>query len=295
MPGPPGRCAAAESERKKAEALPLVSALDHFLIGKELFKHKDWAAARPHFDAALLSEPGHFWAHCLSAVCGIQLNQPIQARAELNACLQAEPGLAWLFVLRGFASYKIAALARTAAESLPVRGSTLRTEIQLQLQAAEADYDRALQLLVAAPNTDLRYPLLVNRGLLGLERRQWDRAEADLRAAIQLDDRRWLAFENLGHVYLQQNLSDQADEQFTRAIDLRPDTAYLYRLRALANLDRKASTPAQRAARRRTWIRRSGSNPRATRSWPGTTSNGPGCCIGKVARNRPWPPATRPS
>ncbi len=143
----------AESERKKAEALPLVSALDHFLIGKELFKHKDWAAARPHFDAALLSEPGHFWAHCLSAVCGIQLNQPIQAKAELNACLQAEPGLAWLYVLRGFASYKIAALARTAAESLPIRGSTLRTEIQRQLQAAEADYDKALELLDAAPNT----------------------------------------------------------------------------------------------------------------------------------------------
>ena len=162
----------AESERKKAEALPLVSALDHFLIGKELFKHEDWAAARPHFDAALLSEPGHFWAHCLSAICGIQLNQPIQARAELNACLQAEPGLAWLYELRGFASYKIAALARTAAESLPVRGSTLRTEIQLQLQAAEADYDRALELLDAAPNKDLRYPLLVNRGLLWLERRR---------------------------------------------------------------------------------------------------------------------------
>jgi eukaryotic-like serine/threonine-protein kinase len=137
-------------------------------------------------------------------------------------------------------------LARTAAESLPVGGSRLRTEIQLQLQAAEVDYDRALELLDAAPNQDLRYPLLVNRGLLWLEHRRWDEAEADLRAAIQLDDGRWLAFENLGQVYSQQNLSDQAVEQFTRAIDLRPDRAPLYRARALANLDRKASTPAQR-------------------------------------------------
>jgi serine/threonine protein kinase/Tfp pilus assembly protein PilF len=237
----------AQAERKQAETLALVSALDHFLIGKELYKHGDWAAARPYLDAALLSEPSHFWAHCLSAVCGIQLNQPIQARAELNACLQAEPDLPWLYELRGFASYKIAALARTAAESLPVRGSTLRAEMQVQLQAAEADYDKALELLDGAPNKDLHYPLLVNRGLLWLERRQWDKAEADLRSAIQLDDRRWLAFENLGHVYLQQNLPDQAGEQFTRAISLRPDTASLYRLRALANQDRKASTPAQRA------------------------------------------------
>jgi tetratricopeptide (TPR) repeat protein len=242
-----GDAPGAESERKKAEALPLVSALDHFLIGHDLYRRGDWAAALPQFDAALLDQPGHFWAHCLSAICSIQLGQPIHAKAELNACLEAERGLAWLYDLRGFASYKIAALARTAAEILPVRGHTLQTEIQRQLQAAEADYDRALGLLDAAPNKDVRYAVLVNRGLLWLERRRWDKAEADLRAAMQVDDRRWLAFENLGHVYLQQDLSDQAVEQFTRAINLRPDSASLYRLRAKANLDRKASTPAQRA------------------------------------------------
>jgi serine/threonine protein kinase/tetratricopeptide (TPR) repeat protein len=242
-----GDAVGAESERKRAETVPLVSATDHFLIGHELYKRGDWAAARPHFDAALLSEPGHFWAHCLSAISSIQLEQPIQAKAELNACLQAEAGLAWLYNLRGFASYKIARLARMAAGSLPVRGRTLRTEVQRQLQDAEADYDRALKLLGAAPSKDLRYPLLLNRGLLWLERRRWDKAEADLRAAIQLDERRWLAFENLGHVYLQQDLSDQAVEQFTRAITLRPDWAPLYRARAVANMDRKASTPAQRA------------------------------------------------
>jgi tetratricopeptide (TPR) repeat protein len=237
----------AKSERERAESVPLVMALDHFLIGHELFKQKDWSAARPHFDAALLTEPGHFWAHCLSAICSIQLNQPIQAKAELNACLQAEPGLAWLYDLRGFASYKIAALARTAAESLPVRGGTLRTEIQLQLRAAEDDYDRALALLDAAPNNDLRYPLLINRGLLWLERREWDKAVTDLQAAIQLDEGQWLAFENLGQVYRRRNMPDQAIEQFTRAIKLRPDSAPLYRARALANLERKQPTPAQRA------------------------------------------------
>jgi tetratricopeptide (TPR) repeat protein len=242
-----GDAPGAAAERQRAEAVPLVSAPEHFLIGKELFKQGGWAAARPHFDAVLLDQPGHFWAHCLSAICSIQLNQPIQARAELSACLQAEPGLAWLYNLRGFASYKIAALARTAAESLPVRGGTLRAEVESQLRAAEADYDRALELLGTATSEELRYPLLVNRGLLRLERHQWDRAEADLRAAIQIDDRRWLAFENLGHVYLQQDRSDEAVSQFTRAINLRPEAASLYRLRALANLGRGASTPAQRA------------------------------------------------
>jgi tetratricopeptide (TPR) repeat protein len=88
---------------------------------------------------------------------------------------------------------------------LQARGRTLRTEIQLQLQLAEADYAKALELLCAAPAKDLRYPLLVNRGLLWFERRQWDKAEADFQAAIQLDDRRWVAFQNLAQVYLQQN------------------------------------------------------------------------------------------
>ena len=106
------------------------------------------------------------------------------------------------------------------------RGRTLRTEIQLHLQAAEFDYDKAFEILDAAPNKDLRYPLLVNRGLLWLERREWDKAVADLQAAIRLDDRQWLAFENLGLVYQQQNNPDQAVEQFTRAIDLRPDTGF---------------------------------------------------------------------
>jgi tetratricopeptide (TPR) repeat protein len=242
-----GDAPGAQSERARVEKLPLVSALDHYLTGKELYKHGDWAAALPHFDAALLKQPGHFWAHCLSAISSIQLDRPVQARSELTACLQAEPGLAWLYELRGFASWKIAVLARKAAESLQARGRTLRTEIQLQLDAAEADYATAIELLDAAPNKDLRYPLLVNRGLLWLERREWDKAVADFQAAIELDDRRWLAFENLGLFYLQRKMPDQAIEQFTRAINLRPDSAPLYRARAVANVDRKALNPAQRA------------------------------------------------
>jgi serine/threonine protein kinase/tetratricopeptide (TPR) repeat protein len=237
----------AQSERKRAEGMSLVSAMDHYLLGKELYKRGDWAAALPHLDEALAKQPGHFWSHCLSAICSIQLDRPIQAKSELNACLQAEPDLSWLYVLRGFASYKIAALARTAAESLQARGRTLRIEVQLQLQAAEADYARALRLLDAAPSKELRYPLLVNRGLLWFERREWDKAIADLQAAIELDQGRWLAYQNLGQVYLQKKMPDQAIEQYTRAIALQPDSASLYRARAFANLDRKPSTPAQRA------------------------------------------------
>ena len=185
-------------------------------------------------------------------------------------------------------------MARTAAESLQARGRTLRTEILLQLQAAEFDYDKALQLLDAAPNKDLLYPLLVNRGLLWLERREWDKAVAELQAAIHLDDRQWLAFENLGLVYQQQKNLDQAIEQFTRAIERRPDRAPLFRFRAGVNLDRKEATAAERDPRWPTWTRPSGSSRKRVPCWPRTTPGGPGCCIWKGERKTHWPRARRP-
>jgi serine/threonine protein kinase/tetratricopeptide (TPR) repeat protein len=243
-----GDATAAASERKQAESVPLDLALDHFLMGKDLYKRGEWAKAIPQFDAVLLNQPGHFWSHYFSALCSLQLRRPVPAKAELTSCLQTEPALAWLHILRGLASYQIATLARAAAENLQTRGDTLRTEIELQLQAAEKDYKRAFELLATAPNKDLRYALLVNRGLLWHERKAWDKAEADLQAAIQLDDQRWQAFETLAQAYARQDRSDEAMGQFTRAIALRPDWAPLYRARAGVNLDRKDQSQEHRAA-----------------------------------------------
>ena len=100
----------------------------------------EWSAALSHFDEALLIQPEHFWAHCLSAICGLQLARPIQAKAELNACLQTEPGFAWLYELRGFASYQVAALARLAAEKLQANGSTLRARGSVAAQGSRSRF-----------------------------------------------------------------------------------------------------------------------------------------------------------
>jgi serine/threonine protein kinase/tetratricopeptide (TPR) repeat protein len=237
----------AQDERKRAEALTIDSALDHFLLGKALYKQGDWSAAMPHLDAALQREPGHFWAHCITAVCRMQLGHAFQARTELTACLQIEPRLPWLYELRGFASYQIAILAGAAAESLQAKGKTLRSEYELQLRSAESDYASAFELLTAAPNKDLRYGLLVNRGLLWLQRRDWEKAVAELQEAIKLDGRQWPAFETLAKVYERQEKPDQAIEQFTRAIALQSNSAALYRARAAVNRGRKDQGPEHRA------------------------------------------------
>ena len=289
-----GDASAAERERRAAEALPLASPLDHFLVAKELYRQGKWAEALPHFDTTLRSQPGHFWANCLSAICCLQLQRPMPARSELTACLQAEPDLAWLHELRGFASYQIAGLARKAAENLHARGDTLRAEIEHQLQSAEADYQRALELLDAAPSPTLRYAVLLNRGLLWIERREWDRAEADLRAAMRLDDRQWQPFETLASS-TGRNQPDQAIAQFTRAIALRPDWAPLYRARAAVNLDRKDQAPAHRAGALADLDQAIRLEPAGSALWPSTTPAAPGCCTRRRARTRRWPRATRPS
>jgi serine/threonine protein kinase/tetratricopeptide (TPR) repeat protein len=239
-----GDASAANLERQKADNLPLVGAIDHFLVGKELFQRGSWAEAISHFDSALLSEPGHFWCHCLAGLCSLELRHPDRARSEFSACVLAEPRIPWLYDLRGYASY---AIARSDAEAERARGESLKGDIERQLQAAEDDYAKALELLDASPNKDLRYAVLVNRGLVWVERRNWQKAASDFEAAIRIDGGRWIAFQNLATVLVQQKKPDLAIDQLDRAIALRPGWAALYQQRAIVNLERKDQAAAHRA------------------------------------------------
>jgi len=229
-----GDLPAAERERGKAERLQPTDAFDHFLAGQERYKRGDPMRAIRHFNSVLRDQPDHFWAQCLSAICWLQLRQPVQAGASLNACLKREPEFAWLYILRGFAS------------SLAPAGSG-PDEIKLRFEAAEADYRRAMDLLERKPNDELRYVVLVNRGLLRFQRDDLKQAASDLTAAIRLNDGPSQAHAGLAEVYRKQGRLDEAAEQFGRAIDRRPDWAPLYRVRADVHLARKDSTLEQRA------------------------------------------------
>ncbi len=242
-----GNSAGAEQERRAADRLPPSTAFDHFLAGQERYQRCDWITAKQEFDAALLLKPDDFWSHCLSAIACLQLRQPLLARSELHACLQSKPDLPWLSMLRGLASSQQAAVlaARAAAENSQTAGSMLRDEARIHFEAAEADFDKALKLLGQHPNEEVRYQVLVNRGLLWLERRDWDKAVVDLQAAIGLNGRQYLAYEALAQVRWRQNQPDEAIAQFSRSIALRPDWAPLYRARADVELARQAPTPTQ--------------------------------------------------
>ena len=103
-----------------------------------------------------------------------------------------------------------------------------------------------MKLLETKPDNVLRFALLVNRGSLFVQHEEWDKASADLEAAIKLDGRRPEALVNLARVYQSLLKPDAAFEQYSRAIALRPDWAALYRARATVDLTRKDQTPAHR-------------------------------------------------
>ena len=195
----------------------------------------------------LRHQPNHFWAQCLSAICYLQLRRPLEAKAGLNACLNQEPDFAWLYLLRGFASGQVGAIFAQAG-GVAAPGSNLLGKVEDHFAAAEEDYARALELLERKPVAELRYVLLVNRGLLRWQRRNLDRALADLREAIRLDPRLYQAHAGLAEVLHQQGKADEAIEQFTQAIALRPDLAPLYRGRAELYRGHEDLTPARIAA-----------------------------------------------
>jgi eukaryotic-like serine/threonine-protein kinase len=242
-----GDAQGAERERRAADRVPTTTAFDHFLAGQERYRRRDWIGAKQQFDAALQLQPDDFWSNCLSAISGLQLRQPLTARAELIACLQMKPDLPWLYILRGLASQQAAMLARSTAETSPAGDSPSPADVPDLLDDARADFDKALELVDRHPNADLRYQALVNRGLLWLARRDWDKAEADLRSAIASNADQYLAYEALAQVRWRQDRPDAAIAEFSRAIALRPDWAPLYRARADVELGRKDPTPAQQA------------------------------------------------
>ena len=241
-----GDKSAADRERTAADGLKPSTAFDHFLAGQERFARKDFLEASKEFDAALQLQPERFWAQALSAVCSLQLGQPVEAKASLNACLQREKAFAWLYILRGYASGQVAGIARDRMEKRP--GPLGLTEVDRLYAAADTDYRKAMDILDRTPNDELRYSVLVNRGVLRLVlHRDLDEAVGQLQAAIRLKPRVVEAHAALAKVFQSQDKPEDAVEEFSRAIALSPLKAALYRDRAGVDLARAQTTPAQRA------------------------------------------------
>jgi tetratricopeptide (TPR) repeat protein/tRNA A-37 threonylcarbamoyl transferase component Bud32 len=243
-----GDAEGAKRARAAAARLQPTTVLDHFLAGHEAYKRQDWKTALVEFETTLRLQPGHYWALCLSAISAIQTNQAVLAKLSLNGCIEHDPTSAFLYLLRAFASGQSAVQARAASQTLGIADGSIEAAAEAQFEASEADSRQALKLLDTKPHDELRYVVLHNRALMRFQRGQLDESVADLEEAIRLNGRYYNAFASLAQVLQRQQKWDEAAEQFTRAIALKPDLAALYRGRAAVQRERGDQTPAHRAA-----------------------------------------------
>jgi len=231
-----------------AEKQSPTTAFDYFLIGRQEYKRDQFADAIRDFETALWYKPDHFWAKSLQALCYLNTARPEAAKSSLDGCIAADPHFAWLYLLRGFASGQIGSRNLGLVKDSPGRQTALTKAAEHEFGQAEADYRLALQELKNAPDPDLQYMLLVNRGLARFQSGHLDPAAADYQEAIGLKKDPYLAHAELAHVYQKQNKASEAIEQFTKAIAVKPDWPPLYRGRAAARLERPDATPSDREA-----------------------------------------------
>jgi serine/threonine protein kinase/Tfp pilus assembly protein PilF len=185
----------ARKETAIAEALAPAGALDHFLMGDDRRRQGNVAAAIGHFQDALGSDPGHFWARYFLAVCYLSTRPNPDARAakdSLTVCLNQRE-FVWGYVLRGFAHGELN-----------------------EFSAAEEDFGKAARL--DPHDEDVRYAIALGRGILWMLRKKYPEAVAEFEKASRLRPKRYEPYRNLATVYERQKRPDLAVAQLDRAV-----------------------------------------------------------------------------
>jgi eukaryotic-like serine/threonine-protein kinase len=182
------------------------SAIDDFLTGERAYRKGDLKSAVVSLQRALSLQPDHFWAQYLLAVCHLRAHRPAEAQAALIACQSRRPAFIWPYLLKGFAEGEMG-----------------------EFDLAEADFRRAAELGLTA---QARYVMLVNRGVMRVQRGREKEAIDDLSAAIALQPDHFQAYISLSQAY--QNLKQWSDAlaSLDQAIARAPDQAVLFRARS---------------------------------------------------------------
>jgi tetratricopeptide (TPR) repeat protein len=182
--GKPDEAKAAEEQ---AQGLEPTGALDHYLLADECYKQGDLEKAKGHFNNVLGLRPDkeNFLARYFVSVCYLRLNQPSEAKAQLDGCMYQRPDLVWLHLMQGVADERLN-----------------------QFAAAADDFDRAQKLLDKLDDREARYALYANRGVLRARENKIDEALKDLNRATELDAKRYQAYVALAQIHRTQALQD---------------------------------------------------------------------------------------
>jgi tetratricopeptide (TPR) repeat protein len=168
----------------------------------------------------------------------------------LTNCLTQQPGLVWIYLLRGFAQGQLG-----------------------DYRAAEDDFRAAQGLLEARPDREASYVLYNNRAVVRIGQKQYAAAVDDLRRAIALKPDRYQAHASLSQAYARQGQPAEAVAELDKAIaaagplvdsqDLDAHTlALLHRQRARLRRERKDTPGAVRDLERAGELEAAGSASR---------------------------------
>jgi tetratricopeptide (TPR) repeat protein len=244
------RAGRTREERLAGDRSP-VTALDHFLIGRERMGQRRWIEAIESLDRSLRLDPDQLAARLLLAIADVNVEPKRlgQARDHLDDCVRTQPELIELYLLRARVHGEEGNQALRRIESArPGDRPSLRRQAEAAFNAALDDYDIALKHL---PSDDFRYVLLVNRGGMLLQAGRYEESLADLEAAVALRPALYHAHSTLGQLHQRTGRLDEASAAFGRAVERVEDPAArvaLLRTRALLHADRRGATSVQRAA-----------------------------------------------
>ncbi len=244
-----GDVAGRNREEELAGRRPIVTALDHFLIGRERLIARRWEEAIGSLEKSLELDPRLTAAHYLLAI-GYSQGQPRrleEALGSINICLRIHRDLVGLYLLRALTLGEQANRLVGLAAERPAESTALRRRAATVFEAAERDYGTALDF---HPDDDVRYVLLVNRGGMSLQAGRHADSLEDLRAAIRLKPAPYEAYATLAQLHEKQSRLDESSRAFAQAIERAPDPAVqvaLHRSRALLHSGRRDATPEQRA------------------------------------------------
>ncbi len=141
----------------QAEAMPLRSARDRYLLATTLAAAGEYRKALPIAMEATRQEPQNFWAWFILGKCQEMVEQYAESSASYGTCIALRPDFGYSWCNRGLIQFK--------RDDLP---------------QALADFDRAITL-----QPDWYEPVL-NRGIAELSRGGFDSAIKDLSRAVEL-------------------------------------------------------------------------------------------------------------
>lgn len=213
------------------------AALAVFDVASMLYDRRAHDSAQIYANLTQMLSPDMPFASLMLGDIAALAGQYDAALKHYTAITDASP-LYWLSRLRVAEVYEVSGDLTRAAHVLGVLATEKRTQLpslvalgdiyrrQNDLPNARKAYDDALA--VAPDKADIKAPILFSRGMTVTRMGEWDAAEKDLLAALELQPENATLLNFIGYSWMERDKNpDQAFDYIRRAMALKPDDGYI--------------------------------------------------------------------